>query len=170
MSWIEPIFDRTSQDVINVKALIRVIQSDGWDSLTEEDKNTFLGELRGTFSSTTFNRIIENTYSLKEYLLSCGYKPEGLNDVPIGWTDSDIIDIYTLVWVVDNIQLLIECFYEVEDQLPTDLLVLDFEKVNAIEKVEWDIKYWLDKIKEHKLYCGQPSCGQTVIGGLLYAG
>lgn len=169
MSWIQPIIDRTSQDIINVKAFIKVIQSDGWNSLTTEDKNKFLGELRGTFSSTTINRIINNIYYLEQYLVQCGYLPKLSYSLSADWTNSELVTLDTLNKVVTDIQNLIDCFYEVSHALPTDLAVLTFEKVNTIENVEWDIKYWLDKINQHKLYCGQPFCGQTVVGGLLYA-
>lgn len=169
MSWLEPIFDRTLQDILNVKAQIEHIQQSGWATFSTDEQNAFLGELRGTFSKVTIERIINNIYYLEQLLLQHGYSPRLPTRPKTSWEYSDVPTFELLTQLVDDIQQLVDCSYEAARQLPQDLTYLDYQKVNDIEYVQWNIKWFIEKIEEHVLYCGQPKCGQTVVGGLLYA-
>lgn len=169
MSWLEPIFDRTAQDIENVKTLIQTIQSSGWSSLSVEQKQQFLGELRGTLSRETLERIINNMYYLESRLFQHGYYPKIPTRLKNEWNLKEVPTLVQLTQLCEDLQQLVDCFYSVTREVPDDMSFVDFQKVNDMEKVEWDINDGLDKIDAHKLYCGQPYCGQTVVGGLLYA-
>lgn len=167
MEWITPIFDRTSTDLESVRALIQEIKSVGWNNLDEDSRNYFLGEIRGTFSKTTYERIINNTQYLKQRLLDYGYNPK-IQFQPLNYDFSDIPIVSELLVTVSNLQKLIDCFYNVTGELPSDVTYLDIEKVNAMEKCLHDIDRYLTRTDGHILYCGTVSCNQTVVGGLRW--
>lgn len=168
MEWITPIFDRTSDDVANVLALINVIQVDGWDSLPADDQEKFLGELRGTFSKVTIERIINNTQFLVDKLYEYGYNKAPIVYQKGTWAYSDIPTISDLNLLVRNLQALLDTFYNVTGELPSDLSTVELDEVNAIERALFDINAHIDKISEHRLWCGTVACGQTVVGGLKW--
>ena len=169
MSWIEPIFDRTLQDISNVKSQLAYIQQTGWSTLSATEKNNFLGELRGTFGKTTLERIINNIYYLEEVLLAHGYNPVLPMRLGKSWSFSSIVTFNQLKGLVADVQALVDCSYNTIRNLPKDVTYLDYQMVNDIEHVMWNINWFIGKIEEHILYCGQAKCGQTVVGGLLYA-
>lgn len=167
MEWITPIFDRTIEDVDQVLMLINVIQQDGWSNVDDDIKSQFLGELRGTFSKATIERIINNTKYLEARLLEHGYNPSITHQKDI-WEYSDIPTINDLTELVSNLQRLIDCFYDVTGTLPTDMSTLEFDEVNDMERVLYDINQYMDWIGGHSLYCGTVACGQSKIGGFTW--
>lgn len=167
MEWITPIFDRTIEDVDQVLMLINVIQQDGWNNVDDDVKSQFLGELRGTFNKVTIERIINNTKYLEEKLLSLGYNPQITHQKDV-WSYSDIPTITDLTELVSNLQNLIDCFYNITGTLPTDMSTLEFDEVNDMERVLYDINRYSDRVDKRRLYCGTVMCGQSKIGGFAW--
>lgn len=61
--WIEPVTDRTQEDVDHAKELI-----EGWYSLTEEQKAEYLAGLKGCLNSTDLERMENNIQILIDVL------------------------------------------------------------------------------------------------------
>ena len=164
MEWITPIFDRTVDDVANVKAIIQEFLRNP----DEQTRQQLLGELRGTISTTTMNRIINNTQFIEEKLLKYGYNPK-ITHQKLNWSFSEIPELPVFVEMVRNLKALLKCFYEVSassaDLSEEMLNLIDFNEVNAMEKILYDITVHLDLISQRRLWCGTTWSGATVVGG-----
>ena len=167
MEWITPIFDRSQADIASVRSLINEIKEVGWGNLDEDSRNYFLGEIRGTFSKITYERVINNTQYLEQRLLKYGYNPK-ITHQKLTYAYSDIPTISQIKQSVSNLQKLLDCFYNVTGELPGDVTFLDIFKINAMEECLYDIGRYLTRTDGHVLRCGTVSCNQTVVGGLRW--
>lgn len=62
-NWVEPVTDRTQEDVDHAKELIA-----GWHSLTEGQKAEYLAGLKGCLNSTDLERMENNIQILIDVL------------------------------------------------------------------------------------------------------
>ena len=167
LEWIDPIFDRAETDVESVKALIMEIKEVGWNNLDEDSRNYFLGEIRGTFSKTTYERILNNIQYLSQRLIRYGYNPKVYKQ-PMSYEFSDIPTIDDIGKTVQNLKSIVDCFYDITVELPDDVNYLDINKVNAMEQSLYDVDRYLSRTDGNNLRCGTVNCNQTVVGGLRW--
>jgi hypothetical protein len=70
--WINPIYDRTLDDVTHMNGTKRRIDSGGFDALTEAEKTAYLNHLKGAVDFFAFNRWEGNLAYLKDLLDTIG--------------------------------------------------------------------------------------------------
>ena len=80
MSWIEPVFDRTSDDVLKVQTYDTI----GFQYLSNEQKSEWMGGLKGALNFKDLNRIENNM----EFLANL-YEIENMN-FKTNWSYIDI--------------------------------------------------------------------------------
>ena len=167
LEWIDPIFDRTETDIESVKALIMEIKEVGWNNLDADSRNYFLGEIRGTFSKVTYERILNNIQYLSQRLIRYGYNPKVYKQ-PMTYEFSDIPTLNDIEKTVQNLKSIVDCFYDITVELPDDVNYLDIIKVNAMEQSLYDVDRYLSRTDGNNLRCGTVNCNQTVVGGLRW--
>lgn len=143
MSWIEPIFDRTEQDVEYAKQQIALGINDV--------------EYKGCLNVTDLNRIENNTQYLSEVLTSLLYPSEVVTK---SWTINSIPNDNDIKRILDNISKVMVSF-----RTPTDIEIMPetirtYEDINAIEKNLYLIKVMVDDMISSFAECGDSECGE----------
>ena len=162
MPWITPIYDRKQSDVDLLKTLKNKINQLYWESLTVlEKENWFIG--KGAIKYTDLNRIENNSLYLKEQLEQYGYL--ATVDVKLDWEMTDFLKLEDINRIKQNVINLIDGYYSlpwspVISLVPT---TLDFEQVNEIEKMLFDLDYILNNMIDGFRYCGTFVCGQEIV-------
>lgn len=134
--WIEPITDRTLQDVRN---------KDG---------------IRAYLNYWDLNRIEMDTEYLADMLNGYGYNQNLSHKTD--WLMSDFPYVVETERIRTNILELLEVYHEQETQLPTTLEKLDWKKLNAVEK-NLKLMYEMIERMEHSFrYCGTFYSGEEV--------
>lgn len=70
------IYDRTQADVDRVATQRNKILTNGWDSLSEEERTEWLAGMKGSYNATDLNRVTEAMKYLVERLSVFGYMVE----------------------------------------------------------------------------------------------
>ena len=97
MSWIEPIFDRTSDDVLKVQTYDTI----GFKYLSDEQKSEWMNGLKGALNFKDLNRIENNM----EFLTNL-YEIENMN-FKTNWSYIDIPSRLDFQRIVDNLKVLV---------------------------------------------------------------
>lgn len=129
--WIEPVFDRTEQDV---KQVLNGIDND-----------------KGAFLHTVANRIEGNTEYISDLLNFYNYFVE----VDIKqWTREDIPNINDINRMKENLNKLKQAYYVLSNTPNLDLNknTINFRDVNNMEKILFDIDYLIKKMEESFRY------------------
>lgn len=153
--FIEPIFDRTQEDVDTLKVLL----NKGYKNFTDEEKELWKQSLKGAFNVSDINRIENNIYVLSSYLnIEIDKKIYAETDIP---TWSDFLRIRNnLIDIVEYSNLGIS---------PGDVPELPYntyEKINIIERLMFEIYNLF--INQFVCYCGNNTNPNSMIQ--LYCG
>lgn len=135
MAWIQPIYDRTQEDVLNAK-----------DTLTRwiASNPTIFTDLKGCLNATDLNRIEGNIDYLSETLNSFLYHNE-VNSKQ--WERVDLPNVLDLQRIVSNLEILFNAFYRPTSatELPTNMS--SFDDINRLEQNIEAIKQLLDSMQ-----------------------
>ena len=170
MVWIDPIFDRTLDDVNLIKELNDKINTKGWSGLTalQRDKWLMGGAVasigvRGALNYVDLNRVEGNCVYLQERLQSYGYMASV--NVKLDWTVEDFFRLADLNRIKQNVLNLAEVYYTLPTTPTITLLplTLNYTQLNDIEKFIFDLNVILERMIDSFIYCGTFNCGQEII-------
>lgn len=190
MAWINPIYDRTLNDVNSLKNLARVIATVGWDNVTQEQRNQWLigsamllsasdgylltsdgdnlvvgdGIIKGAINIGDLNRIQNNIRFLRDWLASDYGFSITIDDSNPTWNRQDLPFLSNINRIRDNVVALVDSTYK----FPTTPTIdynnpVNWDDANDIEKNLYDLYVILTNIPLSYVYCGTFSCGQDVI-------
>ena len=128
MTWQEPVFDRTDEDV--TKSL--EYESIGWHYLTTGQKQEWLNRLKGALNSDDLNRIEENCR-----YIAVSLRIEGL--VFKNWNLTHIFDFVNQQRVKGNLLKLKDMFIFTKDPGNFPTPYNSYVKINEIEKFLFDL-------------------------------
>lgn len=169
MSWQIPIYDRTEQDIQNVKTILNKILTEvsGYESLTSEEQNLINGRTRGTFSSDTMNRLCGNISYLRTMLSQAGYNISIETDDTYIWTYMDTVTYDDVIKILNDCRKIKNAVDARYHSLPMDyeLYYLDIHILNKVEKLLNDVKTGLEAVKETTVISGDVICGACYAGG-----
>lgn len=123
MTWQEPVFDRTSEDVAKVLEYEGV----GWHYLTLEQKQEWINRLKGALNCEDLNRIENNCRHL-----ALSLKIEGLAFK--NWRLIDIFEFVNQQRIQGNLLKLKNMFIFPEDPGTFPTPYNSYQKINEIEK------------------------------------
>ncbi len=147
------IYDRTQQDVANA-IKIRSEKVQNFSTLTTEEIAILE---RGTLTINTLNRIENKQDELKSLINDMGYW-----NTPIinkNWDYSQIFDEGEFQRILDNTNILKEAFFVYKNTPNTPNVSYNFNDINAIEKILFDIESMIQEIKYLYRECGEIECG-----------
>lgn len=134
--WIDPIFDRTDEDVTFAKEQVQA-----WITaqLTGNPIETY--ELKGCLNLTDINRIEGNIQYLSDRLDSLHYPP-GTNCKT--WTRSGMPTDRDIRRILNNVKLIISAYYQQEGVTDVPESMGTYTDINAIEENLYYIKQLVD--------------------------
>lgn len=150
------IYDRTMKDVTTAIS-IRAEKVQKGVELTEDDITALE---RGTLTYNTLNRIENKMSELQTRLNLYAYMTSGV--VTKIWNTSDIFehDVEIKRWT-KNLNILTNAFYEYDETPTPPKSVLNFQGVNDVEKILYDVESILDDMISRFRECGTFECGEA---------
>lgn len=149
------IYDRTPEDVAEVRRLLAKLDPETGDGLTAAEQAKWDAGLKGAYNFTDLNRVEAAVKLLAAALTSAGYPVEitpvlkGSKAEDREWQEGDVL--YRPQWTtyLDNVQKLRDAYYTLAEtgELPAPGDKLGYEDANTIEKVLADIDLLLDGMK-----------------------
>ena len=140
--WIEPVFDRTEEDVRLAKA---------YNKGTAESAAS---EYKGTLNASDLNRIEGNCEYLSELLHSCGYTSHVT--VKTDWSMTDFPTLTEFTRVRDNITELLNAYAQAQDM--PDMRAddrTDYVEINNMEFDLYRINEMIADMKAIYMYSGE---------------
>lgn len=159
-SWIEPIWQRTQQDVNYAKYLNDKIAKTGWNSLTVDERTKWTSGLIGSLNAIDLNRIEQDTQYLSDLLNSYAYMQS--ISCKTDWAMSSLPYDVEIERLRSNIEILLDAFHEQEIALPIDLDSLNYVKLNAVENNLKLMKEMIHRMEDSFRYSGTFNSGQEV--------
>ena len=149
------VYDRTSEDVAEVRRLLAKLDPETGDGLTAAEQAKWDAGLKGAYNFTDLNRVEQAVKTLAAALTSAGY-PVDVTPVLKGsksedreWQEGDVL--YRPQWTtyLENVQRLRDAYYTLTEtgELPAPGDKLKYTGANTIEKVLADIDLLLDGMK-----------------------
>lgn len=153
--WIEPVFDRTQEDVDY--AIQKIAE---WITADITGNPLMVHDLKGCLNVSDINRIESNVEYLSQQLASYYYTP----DTNIkSWTKVGTPNENDIKRILYNVRALIEGFYQQSNAPDVPVSLVGYEDVNAVEKNLSLIKELLDyMVKSFK------STGTFYSGSILF--
>lgn len=138
--WIEPIFDRTNEDVSFAQTKIQE-----WIAAKMSGTIVETYELKGCLNLTDINRIEGNIQYLSDRLDELNYPPGTSCKV---WERSGLPTERDIRRILNNLKLIIAAYYQQDSitDVPKDMNT--FSDINAIEENLYAIKQLLDSMVE----------------------
>jgi hypothetical protein len=164
MSWIEPIIDRTSEDVKSLKLLMSEIIEVGWDNISQSKKDSWLTLSKGAINAQDLLRIEQNIDYIVQQLGILGISVSIDTSNP-NWGLGMYITLSQFNKIRNNVNSIKSAWYS----LPTSPILkftntVDFNDANDIEKNIFDLKYMLDLLGiQIKPICGKAICGNQLV-------
>jgi len=158
--WIDPVYDRTIGDVSDAKEKINHILLNGWDNLTQQEKNDFLDGYKGCYNFTDMNRVGIDVNIIINELILLGYNLEEKN-ANENWGYTDIPPVEAMTPYLQNITY-IPNNYLIIDELPQTMTNLTYEGANQIEKFLFDTYNYIQNQKQIFVYSGTVYSAQPV--------
>lgn len=153
------VIDRTEADIDAVKNLRQKILTEGLSSLTQEEYNTWFGGMRGAYHHIVLNRVGEAVNFLRDELaaLEITVDVTGKTD----WTPSDTPTPAQMATYLQNLQKLKDAMPPLDTvDVPDTMRWLTIEKMNAIERILYDLGWKIRNIQYTWCACGEASCGE----------
>ena len=146
--WIEPIFDRTLNDV---ESAIRQI------ALQKANGVATPPELKGCLNMGDLNRIEKDIQFLSDNLSSLYYFSKVTTKT---WQRNNLPTATEITRILNNIRILINSFYQSKDAPDLPTTVLTYEHLNSIEENLYLLKEMLDNMVASFRECGTLYCGE----------
>lgn len=150
------IFDRTRQDVDEA---IQIRAEKVQNGVDLEDADIQVLE-RGTLTINTLNRIEEKQAELKELFNDIGYW-----NVPIlnkEWTKFGIFNGEDFKRIINNLDILKRAFFVYSSTPLTPIATYNYQTINSIEKILFDLDLMVDDIQRRYKFCGTFNCGEDI--------
>ena len=147
------IYNRTQQDVENA-IKIRSEKVQKFQELSAEDIEVLE---RGMITLNTLNRIEDKQAELKLLINDMGYWNTPIKNK--NWSASEIFDEKNFQRILDNLNILKEAFFVYKNTPNTPNISYNFNDINAIEKILFDIELMIKEIKDLYRECGDIECG-----------
>ena len=149
------IFDRTIED-INAAISIRADKVQKGVKLTESD---IIALERGTLTYNTLNRIENKQEELKNLFYNMGYMTETI--INKLWDNSGIYSQAEFDRLIENTEKLKRAFFVYLDTpiIPNNNY-RQYNTMNAVEKILYDVDVMINDIKSHYRICGVAVCGE----------
>ena len=149
------VYDRTSEDVAEVRRLLAKLDPETGDGLTAAEQAKWDAGLKGAYNYTDLNRVESAVKLLAAALTSAGYPVEvtpvlkGSKSEDREWQEGDIVRRPQWTTYLDNVQRLRDAYYTLAEtgELPAPGDKLKYTGANTIEKVLADIDLLLDGMK-----------------------
>lgn len=149
------VYDRTSEDVAEVRRLLAKFDPETGDGLTAAEQAKWDAGLKGAYNFTDLNRVESAVKLLAAALTSAGYPVEvtpvlkGSKSEDREWQEGDIVRRPQWTTYLDNVQRLRDAYYTLAEtgELPAPGDKLKYTGANTIEKVLADIDLLLDGMK-----------------------
>lgn len=138
--WIEPIFDRTDEDVKFARE-----QISKWiaEELSGNPIETY--DLKGCLNLVDLNRIEGNINYLNEVLTKLHYPPGASSKA---WERSGLPTARDISRILNNIRLIISVYYQQENAPDVPENMGSYMDINAIEENLLLIKQLIDSMRE----------------------
>ena len=153
------IFDRTQEDVDAANSL-RNKKVKEFENLTSEEINTLE---RGTITINTLNRIENKQKELVELLSQLSINVDIKNK---NWEEKQIFNQAEFQRILDNLNVLVKsfCVYSNTPNIPE--ISYNYNDINAIEKILFDLEELYNKALKSFIYCGITYCGMGLNYGI----
>ena len=147
------ITDRTASDVSLAKTLRAKLQS----GQTLSDAEISILE-RGALTINTLNRIEEKQAELKGLLNRAGYYNTPI--VNKSWTYQGFFNETEFKRLLNNLNVLRTAFFVFSDTPETPPISFDYNDINSLEKILFDLETMLNDMKSRYRECGTIYCGE----------
>lgn len=149
------IYDRTMADVTTAIS-IRAEKVQKGIELTESDITALE---RGTLTYNTLNRIENKQEELKNLFYDIGYTTETITNKM--WDKSGIYAQEEFDRLIENTEKLKRAFFVYSDTpiIPNNNYK-QYNTINAVEKILYDLDVMINDIKSHYRICGVAVCGE----------
>lgn len=144
------VYDRNILDISIAKEISNKIQTSGFFSLTDTEKQQWQAGLKGSLNYTDLNRIEKNSRDIAQII------NVSIDTPKVDWEMTDIPTQKDFLRIRDNVQKIRQSGYALENTPYTPILPLNrYEKINDIEKILHDIyknispeipEYYIDEI------------------------
>ena len=149
------VYDRTSEDVAEVRRLLAKLDPETGDGLTAAEQAKWDAGLKGAYNFTDLNRVESAVKLLAAALTSAGYPVEvtpvlkGSKSEDREWQEGDIVRRAQWTTYLGNVQRLRDAYYTLAEtgELPKPEDKLGYVGANNIEKVLADIDLLIDCMK-----------------------
>ena len=156
-SGLHMITDRTAQDVEHWKQL----KDKGWDAMTDDEKEEWLGDMKGCYGAKDMNRVegavklLSDKFNALGYLLSPAVK--------MNWTNQDVPTWADLERYFGNVRDLRSTVPVFPSTPPAPRMGdrLDYTMANEIEKILLDINQIHTNITGSWYYAGEIYNGEV---------
>lgn len=163
------IYDRTPEDVAEVRRLLAKLDPETGDGLTAAEQAKWDAGLKGAYNYTDLNRVESVVKTLAAALTSAGYPVEvtpvlkGSKSEDREWQEGDIVRRAQWAAYLDNVQRLRDAYYTLAEtgELPKPGDKLGYVGANNIEKVLADIDLLIDCMKSSYRRCGTFRAGNN---------
>jgi hypothetical protein len=149
------IYDRTIEDVILSKE-IRKNKIQKGEILNQED--IYILE-RGTITINTLNRIERKQEELKQLLTAAGYR--NVEIINREWGYLDFFDKDNFERILSNLNILKRAFFVYYNTPDVPLMSYNYENINDMEKILYDIEEILINMQNKYRHCGEFQCGEV---------
>lgn len=153
------VIDRTEADIEAVKSLQRKILTEGLSSLTQEEYDTWFGGMRGAYHHIVLNRVGEAVNFLRDELATFQITVDvtGKTD----WSPTDTPTPAQMTTYLQNLDKLKAAMPPLNTvPTPDTMRWLTIEKMNAIERILYDLGWKIRNIQYTWCACGEASCGE----------
>ena len=153
------IIDRTAADIDEVKSLRQKILTEGLTALTQEEYDTWFGGMRGAYHHIVLNRVGEAVNFLRDELAAMEIVVNVTGKT--NWTPNDTPTPAQMDTYLQNLEALKNAMPDLETvDVPDTMRWLTIEKMNAIERILYDLGWKIRNIQYTWCACGEVSCGE----------
>lgn len=152
------ITDRTQEDVNRWS----ILRDKGWERMTEDERSEWLGQMKGRYNHTDWNRVEEAVGVLSERVREWGYTHPHLT-VKTDWNREDVPTREDWERYFGNVAVL-RSAVRVTDKTPGAPTVhhrFNYARANDLEQILVDIDSVTEKIQESWCYAGDIYLGEV---------
>lgn len=165
------VYDRTAEDVAEVRRLLWKLDPEVGEELTDEEWVKWNAGMKGAYNYTDMNRVESAVKTIAAALTSAGYPVEvtpvlkGSKAEDREWQEGDIVRRAQWTIYLDNVQRLRDAYYTLAETgaLPKPEDKLGYVGANTIEKVLADIDLLIDCMKASYRRCGTFRAGNNAV-------
>ena len=156
------IFDRTQNDILEARLLIEKINTDGFNSLSSEEKEKWNSGLKACLNDTDINRIEK----------CCCYFADLFDidmDLKTDWKKTDVPTDVEMKRILKNVETVRNLYSFVPEDTPEipEKPLNTIEKFNNIEKILYNKYIYINGNLDNTNYCNDNFYSGDVLTGLL---